>query len=298
MKINSNLSDRIFQFFNYIITTLFTITCIYPFYYILVNTLSSPEKIGSQNTLLFPVGFTLGNYNNVLHLPGMPWFFFISLSRTITGTILTIFLSALLAYVLTVKKFYLKSIVYKMMVITMYINAGLIPWYMTMKTYGLRNNFLVYILPTAISPFLVILVKTYIEQISSSLEESAKIDGAGYFTIFIKIILPVCTPIIAAIAVFAAVAQWNSWFDNYILADIPHLRTLQLTLLDYLQQTEAVANDIARGKTSNLSTTSVAITPMSVRMTVTMIVTFPVLLIYPFLQKYFIKGILLGAVKG
>ena len=241
-----NFIDIIFSILNYTLTTLFTIACIYPFYYIFINTLSSPDKIGGTDTLFIPVGLTLQNYYTVLRLQGIAHAFLISLLRTATGTALTIFLSSMFAYVLTIKRFRFRGAIYKMMVLTMYINAGLIPWYILMKAYGLKNNFLLYILPAALSPFLVILVKTYIEQIPPSLEESAKIDGAGYFTIYSSIIFPVCTPVIAAIAVFAAVAQWNSWFDNYILANISGLRTLQLTLLDYLKQTEAyLYQDIA-----------------------------------------------------
>jgi ABC-type glycerol-3-phosphate transport system permease component len=178
----------------------------------------------------------------------------------------------------------------------MYLNAGLIPWYLVMRLYKLNNSFFLYIIPSAIVAYYVVLLKTYIEQLPQSLEESAKLDGAGYLTIFIKIIFPLSTPIIATIAVFASVGQWNTWYDNYFLVQNPQLRTLQLILYDYLNEANAIAQasieDINRG----MAVTE--LTPTSVRMTITMVATLPILFVYPRMQRYFIKGIMMGAVKG
>ncbi len=177
----------------------------------------------------------------------------------------------------------------------MYFSSGLIPWYLTMKLYHLNNTFLVYVLPTAISAYYIVLLKTFIEQLPESLEESAKLDGAGYLQIFSKIVFPLSKPIVATITVFAAVAQWNNWFDNYILVSSDHLKTLQLMLYEYLNEASAIAT---MSNTERNQGIMVQITPEAVRMTITMVVTMPILFIYPLMQKHFVKGIMLGAVKG
>lgn len=183
----------------------------------------------------------------------------------------------------------------------MYLNAGLIPYYLTIKAYGLRNNFLVYIIPGAISAFYIILIKTFIEQLPASLEESAIIDGAGYFTIFRSIIIPLSKPVIATVVVFSAVGNWNAWFDTYIFISNKKLQTLQYVLLGFLQQTSRLAESMRNSATSSSMATAgsqIQITTQSARMTITAIVIIPIMLVYPFMQRYFVKGIMLGAVKG
>ncbi|MEI6051810.1 MAG: carbohydrate ABC transporter permease, partial [Opitutaceae bacterium] len=182
------------------------------------------------------------------------------------------------------------------MVVTMYFSAGLIPWYLTMRGLGLKNSFLLYVIPSAVSAFYVILLKTYMEQLPASLSESAKIDGAGYFRTFRSIVFPISMPIIATIAVFSSVGQWSSWFDNLMLVNEPKLQTMQMILYQYLNSSQALSNmstlDFARG------TAAVKLTPVSIQVTITVITTLPIILVYPFLQRYFAKGILIGAIKG
>jgi len=183
----------------------------------------------------------------------------------------------------------------------MYVSGGMIPWYITMKTYGLFNNFFVYIIPGIISVFNMILVKTFVESLPSSLEESAQLDGAGFFTIFVRIIMPLVKPIIATIAVYTAVGLWNSWVDNYILVNDKKLITLQLILYEYLNKAQDLANQMKN--TVNVTgvssaSSAFAVTVDSVRMTMIVITVVPIMLVYPFAQKYFTKGIMLGAVKG
>ncbi len=178
----------------------------------------------------------------------------------------------------------------------MYLSAGLIPWYITMKTYGLQNNFLLYVIPGAVNAYYMILVKTYIEQLPPALEESAELDGAGTITVFWRIILPLCKPIIATIAIYCAVGQWNSWTDNYFLVTDTRLQTVQLILYRNLTNAQAIANAMKNTATGNMPVT--AITPQSVQMAVVVIAVVPIMLVYPMLQKHFTKGIMMGAVKG
>lgn len=296
MKRTNSVSGVIFDIFNYIILSLFMLMCIYPFYYIFIYSISEPSKVVAGITLL-PAGFTLDNYRKILELPGIGHAALISVLRTGIGTFITVCCCTFFAYLLTKREMFLRKFIYRFLIVTMYFSAGLIPWYLTMRTLHLNNNFLLYVLPGAISAFDIILIKTYIEQLPPALEEAAIIDGAGYLTVFRKIILPLSGPIVATIVVFEAVGQWNSWQDNFFLVQNENLTTLQLMLYNYLNQASQIASqsmqDLTRGGIKNIQ-----ITPETVRMTITMIVTLPIIFVYPFMQRYFVKGIVLGAVKG
>jgi putative aldouronate transport system permease protein len=183
-------------------------------------------------------------------------------------------------------------------VATMYFSSGLIPWYLTIRAYHLYNTFWVYVIPSMMNAFYIILFKTFIEQLPASLEEAAVIEGAGFFRIFRSVIFPLSMPIIATITVFCAVGQWNSWFDNYILVSNANLATLQLKLYELLQAAEMLASSANTVVTSDVVSRQQNITPLAVRMTVTMVVTIPIILVYPFMQRFFVKGIMLGAIKG
>ena len=290
------IKEVIFQGCMICIFALLFLLCFYPFYYIFIVSVSNAQAVQKTTVVLLPVQLTLSNYSKVFALKGIWNSFFVSVARTVAGTGVTLFFTSILAYTLTKDSLPGRKIFYRFAVISMYINAGLIPWYLTMRSLGLKDSFLVYILPTAVSAYSLILIKTYIESISPSLEESAMLDGAGYFTVYKKIILPVSKPILAAVIVFTAVGQWNMWQDNLLLINSSALKTLQLTLLEYLNQATNIANEAANGNLTGAPTS--AITPFTLRMTITMVVTLPILMVYPFMQKYFIKGIMMGAVKG
>lgn len=290
----SNGLDLVFNICNRIALTIFMIMCIYPFYYVFIYSISIPDQ-AVKGVFLLPRGLSLATYQSLFKLNSIVDAFLLSAARTVLGTILTVIGCSLFAYVLTKRELFGRKIFLRITVITLYLNAGLIPWYLTMKALNLNDNFLLYILPTAVSGFNVILIKTFIEQLPASLEESAMIDGAGYLTIFRKIIFPLSKPIIATIAVFSAVGQWNTWQDNYFLVTNPKLQTLQLMLYNYLNQTQ---NLTSLTLTNANGRAAVMITPESVKMAITIIVTIPIILVYPFMQRYFVKGIMLGAIKG
>ena len=294
-KSKLQLSEIIFQTGMILLFTIILIVCFYPFYYIFIASLSDPQAVNATNIRFLPVQITLSNFDKVFALNGIWQAFFVSVLRTVAGTVVTLFFTSILGFTLTQENLPGRKLFYRFAVISMYINAGLIPWYLTMRSLQLKDSFLVYILPTAVSAFCLVLVKTYIESIPKSLEESARIDGAGYFTIYWKVILPICKPILAAVIVYISVGQWNSWTDNLLLVDDNNLRTLQLTLLEYLNQ----ANNIAsQARSGGGVVDGSAITPFALRMTITMVVTLPVLMIYPFMQKHFVKGLMVGSIKG
>jgi putative aldouronate transport system permease protein len=287
------MGDKAFNIGNIITCSIIAIICMYPFYYIILYSISDPQA-ASKGVFLFPSGITLKNYMLVFKVDLIFHSFLISALRAIVGTVLTLLFSSLLAFLVTKKELPFRKLIYRMVVFTLFINAGIIPWYMTMLGLGLKNHFLLYVLPSAVGAFYVVLLKTYFEQLPPSLEESASIDGAGIMRIFFVIILPLSLPIVAAVAVFSAVGQWNSWYDNFFLVTDPKLKTLQLVLLEFLQRN--MAEMMARDNSA--ASKAVSVTPMAIRMTISVVSILPVFIVYPLLQKYFIKGILIGAVKG
>ena len=218
-----------------------------------------------------------------------------TVSRTVLGTALMVLTSAWAGYLVTKRKMWHRSFWYRALVVTMYFNAGLIPWYTNMLMLGLTGNFLAYIIPGMVAPYNIILVKTYIESIPGSLEESAIIDGASTFKVFLKIILPLSIPILATISIFGAVGNWNSFQDSLLLmSSTPKLYTLQHRLYIYLNQTTSINTEqISEQMAQNLLNNGV-----TTKYTIAMITIIPILLVYPFMQRYFVKGIMLGAVKG
>ncbi len=294
----TSAGSRLFDVLNYTCFALFTLICIYPFYYIFINTISDNTLSARGLIILYPIGFHLDNYVQVLKIQGLALAALVSVSRTVLGASLTLFASAFVGYLVTKEKLWKRKVWYRFIIITMYFNAGLIPWYILMMNLGLTNNFLAYILPSIISPFNIILVKTYVESVPPSLEESAQIDSAGYWVRFTRIILPLCMPILATVTVFSAVGQWNTFQDTLFLMTDRNLYTLQYLLYRYINQSNALATILKNSSGAVNIDLSVVQNPTSVRMTVTMIVVAPILFVYPFFQRYFVSGIMIGAVKG
>jgi len=296
-KIKLLKRDIPFNIINYTIFGIFTLMCIIPFYYLFINTISDNDLVKRGLITLIPKGLHFSNYEQVIKLRGLGQASLISLSRTLLGTGISVIVCAFAGFLFTKQKMWGRKFFYRYVIITMYFSAGLIPWYMNMVMLGLTNNFLAYILPGIIAPFNIILVKTYIESIPPSLEESAAIDGAGTVIIFRKIIIPLTTPILATIAIFGAVGHWNSFLDTLFLMTDERLFTLQFVLWRYLNEANYIASIMRSGTTSAIDL-SQALTPRTIQMTISMIVVFPILLAYPFLQRYFVKGIMVGAIKG
>ncbi|MDE6972780.1 MAG: carbohydrate ABC transporter permease [Lachnospiraceae bacterium] len=295
VKRKQGVGSRIADAAIYLICFLFMVLCIYPFYYVIIYSISDPNQAASGLVFL-PKGFSLETFKGIFMLNDIPGAFLISVARSLVGTVFTIAGSSFFAYLVTNQKMFARKLVYRFVILTMYLNAGLIPWYMTMKAYGLRNSFWLYVVPGIVTAYYVILIKTYMEQLPRELEESARIDGAGIFTIFARIIFPLSKPIIATIAVYAVVGQWNAWTDNYFLVTDAKLQTLQMVLYNYLNQANRFQNMSSAALDSAAAVSM--ITPTSVKMCITVIVVIPIMCVYPFLQRYFVKGIMMGAVKG
>lgn len=292
---NRTAGEKVFDVLNFFVLGLFALITFYPFYYIIIYSFSDPELAG-KGIFLLPAGFSLINYNRIFQQSDIMHAAFISLARTFLGTLLAVSCCSMFAYGIIKEVLPLRKFMYRATILIMYISIGIIPVFITYKALGLRNNFLVYILPNLVAPFLIVLLKTYFEQLPLEIEESAMIDGAGYFRIFIQIILPLSKPILATVAIFHAVYLWNSYWDNLYFANSPKLMTLPLLLFTYLNQN--MANAVTNRNALSSGRRVVKITPTSIRMTITVITTLPVLFVYPFLQRYFLKGLLIGSVKG
>ena len=291
-------ADAAFSIVNYLFFGLITIVCFYPFYYLIINSISANDLSTAGKIILLPQKIHFGNYKKVLQLSGLLQAVVISVARTVLGTICTVLASAFLGFMFTQERMWKRKLWYRFVVITMYFNAGMIPMYITMKNLQLTNTFWVYILPVIVQPFNIILVKTYVESIPKSLQEAAEIDGAGLMTVFGKIILPTSKPILATVAIFAAVGQWNSFQDTLLYVTDQKLYSLQYLLYTYINQANSIAAMAKSSGTANLANVATTLTATSVRMTVAVVVVLPILFVYPFFQKYFVKGIMIGSVKG
>jgi multiple sugar transport system permease protein/putative aldouronate transport system permease protein len=284
---------------NYLFFGLFTLCCIFPFYYLFINTISDNDMVRKGQITLIPHGLNIQNYIMMLNVNDLGNAFIVSIARTIIGTALMVLASALIGYLVTKQEMWHRKFWYRFLVITMYFNAGTIPWYLNMSMLGLTDHFAAYIIPGIVAPYNIILVKTYIESIPAELEESAFMDGAGFFTVFRKIIWPLCKPILATIAIFGAVGHWNSFTDSLILMqNSPALYTLQHRLYIYLNTSSNLGSLMSAGGSGAAAAAASMLNTKVLKYTISMVTVIPILLVYPFMQRFFEKGIMLGAVKG
>lgn len=292
-------SDIIFNILNYLIFGLFTLACVFPFYYLFINTISDNDMVVKGMINFVPRGIHIGNYASLLQVGDLSTAFIVSVSRSILGTALMVAASALVGYLVTKQEMWGRKFWYRFLIITMYFNAGIIPVFLNMQMLGLTNNFWAYIIPGIVAPYNIILVKTYIESIPGELEESACIDGASYMTVFRKIIWPLSKPILATIAIFGAVGHWNSFTDSLIyMQSAPNLYTLQHRLYIYLNQASNLKSLMQSGGAVSEAAIQSALSGKIIKYTISMVTVIPILLVYPFMQRYFEEGIMLGAVKG
>lgn len=300
VHIKKSKASRIFDFCNAAFMILFCITIVFPMWDVIVRSFSIPTDISLSKLNLFPRHITLSAYEYCLGNRNIFHSVLVSFSRTIIGTLIHLCVVSLAAYALTREELPFRKIIQIYFIIPMFIGAGTIPNYLNMKDLGLINNFWVYVLPSAFSLYNCIIMRNFFYSIDKGLEESASIDGASQFRIFLNIILPLSKPVIATVALWQMVGQWNSWFDNMMY----NLQSENLLTLQYLLR--KMLNTVAYGFNSVVaSTTAAAVPDFSMEMTaenvkaaITVLVVVPIVCVYPFIQKYFVKGIMVGAVKG
>ena len=293
-KKKGSFSDKLFVFCNTLFMILFVVITLYP----VINTVAYSFNDGIDavrgGVHILPRMFTLKNYSVVLHMQNFVTGAVVTVSRTVLGTILALVTNAILAYIISRREFLFKSQLSLFWVITMYVNGGLIPVLLLYKNLHLTNTFWVYIIPGMVSAFNVLVMRTYMQGLPDSLEEAARIDGAGYTTIFVKIITPLCKPVYATVALFVAVGHWNSWFDTMIYNRMKsEYTTLQYELMKLLSSVMHQSGSATSANSANAS----AVTPITVRSAATVITMLPIICLYPFLQRYFVAGLTIGGVK-
>ena len=271
--------------------------CLYPFWNVAVISLNDAQDTVRGGLYFWPRVPTLESYKEVFknteiwHAAG------VSLARTIVGTATALFFTTLLAYGMSKKELFGGRVLGYFFVFTMYFGGGLVPYYMVLKTVGLIDTFWVYIIPGAISVYDMILIRIYMESLPAELEESAYLDGAGDATVLFRIILPLVKPVLATVGLFTAVGQWSSWFDTNLYTYDRSLKTLQFLLVQILNNYDLGASKSA-AEILQQAAKQTRVNSDSIRMATAMVVTVPILLVYPFLQKYFVKGMMIVAVKG
>lgn len=286
-------SDYILMFLVIVVMAFVSIITLYPFVYILFYSLSTPGKVG-VGLLLFPRGFTLASYFMLFTgTEGIGKAMLVSIARSTLGPALALLVNSMGAYALSRNRLPGRKGFLVYVTLTMYFSSGMIPTYILLQRLHIAGTFWVYILPAIFSTYNMILIKTYMEGVPGSLEESALIDGANDYLILFRVLLPVCKPVLAAILLFDCVGQWNAYSDTMIYNSMkPNLYTLQYVLMTFVE-TRASSLEEAQQKAQTQ-----VFSPVTVKMALTVVTTVPVLCVYPMLQKYFAKGILIGAIKG
>ena len=286
--------DIVFDGLIYLFMLLFFIIVAYPILYVLALSFSSREAVLNNEVYIIPVGFNFDNYKLVLKHEFLPKAFLNSVFYTVFGTLYSMILTILGAYALSRKNYFGRDFRMFLIAFTMMFGGGMIPSYMLIKNLGLLNTRLALIIPFAVSQYNLIVMRTYMQQIPSAIEESAKLDGANDFVILFRIFVPMSKPVIATITLFYAAGQWNDFFSGLIYLDDKNKFPLQLVIRDLLiTQNDATLN---QGLAAQQGMPS--LTPGGFRAAIVVVTVLPLLVVYPFIQKYFVKGVMLGSIKG
>ena len=289
----------LFDTINTALLILIAFITLYPFWNTIAVSFNDALDSTRGGIAFFPRKFTMYNYKVLFITDAIPRAFFVSVARTVINMVTCVFFNAMLAYGLSRHDFILRKPFTFILILSMYINAGLIPTFLLMRNLGMLNSFWVYVVPGIVNAFNFIVMRTYMRSIPESIIESARIDGYGDFYIFIRVILPLCLPVLATIALFVAVGSWNSWFDTLIYnSGNKNLHTLQYKLMEYLQASQVQGRSASEAQGMAMAAkTSNVVTPLSIRAAITVVASAPILVVYPFMQRYFVVGLNVGSVK-
>ncbi|GAB6930231.1 carbohydrate ABC transporter permease [Paenibacillus sp. JCM 10914] len=292
MRTSKSVSEVLFDYTNVILLCLLSIVTLYPFIYVLFASVSTPaEFVQHRGILLWPRGFSLDSYRMVFENPNIIRSYLNTILYVTVGTTLNIAMTALGAYGLSRKNVMWKGTIMMLIVMTMFFDGGLIPKYLLVRNLGLLDTYWALIIPSAMTTWNLIIMRTAFQAVPSALEESARIDGANDWTILLRIIIPLSLPVIAVMVLFYGVWHWNKWFDALIYLRERDLFPLQLILREILIQndTSSMMTSVGGGDRMPVGET--------IKYATIMVATLPILFLYPFLQKYFVKGVMIGAIK-
>jgi len=304
MKIGtmSKVENYTFHTINTLFLLLISFITLYPFWNTIVLSLNDAMDSMRGGIKFWPREWSLFNYQVLFKTSAIPHAFLVSVARTSINLVTHVFFTAMIAYVLSRHEFVLRKPFTLVLILSMYINAGLIPTFFLIRNLGMVNSFWVYIVPGIVNAFNFVVMRTYMRSVPESIIESARMDGYGDFYIFIRIILPLCLPVLATIGLFVAVGSWNAWFDTMIYnSGNVNLHTLQYKLMEYLQSSQSQGRSSSDAASMALAaqagTGSGMVTPVSIRAAITVVAAAPILFVYPFMQRYFVVGLNVGGVK-
>ncbi len=294
-KKKNTIGERIFDVCNLIALLFIGFVSLYPFWQIVAESFNEPLDAMKGGIYFFPREFSLIAYKTVFENSKLVTAFFISVARTVAGTVVSIIVTGLLAYALSKPALKGRRFFSLMCLATMFFSGGMIPTYLVISQLGLIDNFLVFILPCAVNVWNMIVLRTFFENIPVSLEESARLDGAGWYRIFFSIVFPLSAPAIATVCLFFAVGQWSAWFDAYIyVLDADWMYPMQTILMRIINGSAISGGDIVGGGNTG---GTITVTADAIKLATIVVSTAPILCVYPFVQKYFVKGMLVGSVK-
>jgi putative aldouronate transport system permease protein len=282
--------DKVFDFFNYLFVTLFSMACLFPFFYVVSFSVTPYSEYLENPLKLIPSRLEFGAYRQIFEMPQMWTGYKITILITLIGVALNIFLMLISAYPLSKPDLKGRNVILALIVFTMFFNGGLIPNFYLIKTLHLYNTIWSMILPGALGAYNLILMKNFIGAIPPSLEESAYIDGANEIKVLFRIIIPLSKPAIATFVIFHAVTQWNTFFSAIIYTSRRSLWPLMLILRDLVVDDGGIARDVMDAGSG--------VTEFTIKMAIIVFATLPIILVYPFLQRFFMKGLLVGSIKG
>jgi putative aldouronate transport system permease protein len=295
---HTKLSDKLFVVLNYIVVSVFTLLCFLPFYVLVISSLTDKNVLQLDGYTLWPRKFSLEAYQWVLRGAQVLTGYKVSVFVTLVGTFLSVALMSGMAYALSLKKFKWRNQLSFYVYFTMIFSGGLIPWFITCRMLGLYDNIWALIVPMLMNPWWIFILRNYFNSLPGEIMESAIIDGASDWTILTRIILPLSTPVLATTALFVAVAYWNDWWHGVILLDFADFRPLQVLILRIINSIRAIRQAMQMAGGNAIAISSAQIPAKSIRMAIVVVTIGPIILLYPFVQRYFIKGLTVGSVKG
>ncbi len=291
-----SLSDNVFNFFNIAIMTIITIITFYIFWYCVVGAFSNGSDFMNGENLIWPKNATFDNFKSVLSDVEIYYAFLISVLRTVIGTTISVFFTVMVAYGMTRKDLKFRNFYSIFMLITMFFGGGLIPTFILYDKLGLMDTFLVYIIPGIFSVYNMIIVRNSISSLPQSVFEAARVDGCGEYRTLFQIVMPMSKGVIMTIVLYNAVAHWNAYYDTLMYTSDPMLQTAQYYLYNMITKAENVNEMLNQGVLANPDLV-INVTSQTVRMAATVVISLPILLFYPFIQKHFVKGVLIGSIK-
>jgi putative aldouronate transport system permease protein len=294
----TKLSDKLFTGFNYVAVSIFTVLCFVPFYLLVISSFTDAQVLQVDGYSLWPRKFSLDAYRWVLRGQQVLTGYQVSTFVTIVGTLLSVMLMSGIAYALSSKKLKWRNQLSFYVYFTMIFSGGIIPWFITCRMLGLFDNIWALIVPMLMNPWWIFILRNYFNSLPGEIMESAVIDGASDWTILTRIILPLSMPVLATTALFVAVAYWNDWWHGVILLQFAEFRPLQVLILRVINSIRAIRAAMQMEGGQSLAIGTEQIPAKSIRMAIVMVTIGPIVLLYPFVQRYFIKGLTVGSIKG